>query len=284
MDWVSYAIIAAVTVGISAALFKMPTFKGYSSLHSTFWVNVFSLCVVLVVFFLLEKDKTFTVISWYGLLWGVLFAFTTAQQTILLGKIETNILLPVTSSLSNIFTVAAGVFLFSEKLSNLEYLATFIILSSVFLYSRKKGGLVLDAHALLFGVGIIISSTLSKIVQKSGVIHESILQFAVYQYIGATVCAFLLVYIFERSSIRQLYKIRETWKISFISGFFMAIAGYALLLGLASGPLAGVYSIASGYTFVAALLGVWLYNEKLTLYKLGLIMLTFIGIVLMKVG
>lgn len=284
MDWVFYSIIAAVTVGISVALFKMPTFKGYSSLHSTFWVNIFSLTVALIVFFAFTDEIPLTTISWYGLLWGVLFAFTTAQQKILLGRMETNILLPVTSSLSNVLTVFAGIFIFSEQLSGLQYVATLIILLCTFLYSRKKGGLILNRYAVLFGLGIIISSTLGKVVQKTGAVHESIIHFAVYQYIGATICAFLLVYLFEPFSLKRLHKIEDTWKISLVAGLFMAIAGYAFLLALASGPLAGVYLIAGAYTFVAALFGVWLYKEKLTRYKLFLMALACIGIILMKLG
>lgn len=284
MDWVFYSIIAAVTVGISVALFKMPTFKGYSSLHSTFWVNIFSLIVALIVFFVFTDEIPLTTISWYGLLWGVLFAFTTAQQKILLGRMETNILLPVTSSLSNVLTVFAGIFIFSEQLSGLQYVATLIILLCTFLYSRKKGGLILNTYAVLFGLGIIISSTLGKVVQKTGAVHESIIHFAVYQYVGATICALLLVYLFEPSSLKRLHKIGDTWKISLVAGLFMAIAGYAFLLALASGPLAGVYLIAGVYTFITALFGVWLYKEKLTSYKLFLMTLACIGVVLMKLG
>lgn len=284
MDWVFYSIIAAVTVGISVALFKMPTFKGYSSLHSTFWVNIFSLIVALIVFFVFTDEIPLTTISWYGLLWGVLFAFTTAQQKILLGRMETNILLPVTSSLSNVLTVFAGIFIFSEQLSGLQYVATLIILLCTFLYSRKKGGLILNTYAVLFGLGIIISSTLGKVVQKTGAVHESIMHFAVYQYVGATICALLLVYLFEPSSLKRLHKIGDTWKISLVAGLFMAIAGYAFLLALASGPLAGVYLIAGVYTFITALFGVWLYKEKLTRYKLFLMTLACIGVVLMKLG
>jgi drug/metabolite transporter (DMT)-like permease len=284
MDWVLYATVAAIAVGISTALFRMPTFKGYSSLHSTFWINAFCLVLSLVIFLLFMGEKSLTIISWYGLLWGVLFAFTTAQQKILLGRMETNTLLPVTSSLSNVLTVAAGIFLFSEQLSSIQYVAVLIILFSVFLYSRKKGGLILDAHAISFGLGIIASSTLGKIVQKTGAVYDSILHFAVYQYIGATVCAFILVCVFESASLRRLPAIGSTWKISFTAAVFMTVAGYAFLNALATGPLAGVYPIAAGYTFIVALLGVWLYKEKLTSYKVWLMLLTFIGIVLMKLG
>ena len=50
----------------------------------------------------------------------------------------------------------------------------------------------------------------------------------------------------------------------------MTIAGFAFLKALSTGPLSGVYPIAAGYTFVTALLVVWLYKEKLTMYKLFL--------------
>lgn len=284
MDWIVYSLIAMVALGVSMSLYKMPSFKGYSSFHSTFWTNIFTLLTVVVVYFFFLSWTTMRVISWYGLLWGVLFALTMAQQKILLKRMETNTLLPVTSSLGNVITVAIGIMFFSETLSPLRWLAAAFILSSVFLYSRKKGGLILDSNSILLGLGIITVSTLSKVVQKVGAVHDTILHFSLYQYIGASASAVVLIYFFERSTFPQLFSIRRTWKISFINGAFMAITGFAFLKALAIGPLSGVYPIAAGYIFVTAILGAWLYKEKLTRYKIGLLALTFIGIVLMKLG
>jgi drug/metabolite transporter (DMT)-like permease len=284
MDWITYAVLGALAVGASTSLFRMPAFKGYSSLHSTFWVNVFSLLLSLIVFAVYGNSQNLFSISWLGILWGVLFALVTAQQKLLLHRMETNTLLPVTSSLSNILTVAIGVFFFVEVISLLQYTAIAIILLSVFMYSQKRGGLILDKNSITFGLGIIIASTLAKAVQKIAATHESIVHFAVYQFVGAIFCAFILIYLFERRTIPDLFKIGHTWKITSVTAFFMTLGGYAFLLALAIGPLAGVYPVAASYVIVTATLGVWLYKEKLTAYKFGLMMLTFVGIVLMKLG
>ncbi len=262
----------------------MPSFKGYSSLHSTLWANVFTLITVSVIYLFFVEWKSAIVISWYGLVWGILFALTMVQQKILLKRMETSTLLPVTSSLGNIFTVAIGVLFFSEALSALQWLAVMCILVAVFFYSRKKGGLILDAQSITLGLGIITVSTLSKVVQKAGAVHDTILHFSLYQYIGASLSALVLIFIFERNTFPQLFAIRQTWKISLINGVFMALAGFALLKALSIGPLAGVYPVAAGYIFVTAFIGAWLYKEKLTKYKVSLLILTFIGIVLMKLG
>jgi drug/metabolite transporter (DMT)-like permease len=284
MDWILYAIAGAVLLGVSMSLYKMPTFKGYSSLHSTFWANIFSLVFCVVAFMVFPPTEPLTTVSVYGLLWGVLFALTMAPQKILLKRMETNTLLPVTSSLGNVFTVAIGIFFFSEHLSSLQLLAAAIILVSVFLFSRKKGGLVLDANSISLGIAIIVASTLSKVVQKIGAVGESIVHFAVYQYIGASLFAFLMVTIFERETIKELTAIKHTWKLSLLCGFFMAASGFAILKALSLGPLSGVYPVLAVYLFVTALISVWLYKESLTRYKLSLLLLTFVGIVLMKLG
>lgn len=266
------------------ALYKMPSFQGYSSLHSTFWTNLFTFIIALVAFFIFTNGISLFVISWYGLLWGIFFALTMAQQKILLKRIETNTLLPITSSVGNIFTISLGVILFSEKISTLQFLAISLIILSVFLYSRKKGGLILDYNSISLGVGIIIASTITKVIQKFGATHESIFHFSVYQYIGAIACALLLIYLFERKTFSSLFSIEKTWKMSILIAIFSAIGGYALLKALSTGPLSGVYAIQPSYIIVTAFLGVVLYKEALTRYKILLMLTIICGVVLLKLG
>lgn len=284
MDWIFFSLIAAVSLGVSMALYKMPSFQGYSSLHSTFWTNIFMGTIAVVVFFIFSHGDTLRVISWYGLLWGVFFALTMAQQKTLLKRMETNTLLPVTSSLGNILTISFGVLLFSEHISPLQLVAITLILLSVFLYGKKKGGLVLDLNSISLGVGIIIASTTTKVIQKFGATHDSIFHYSVYQYIGAIICALVLIFVFERKSFSTLFAIHKTWKISFLIAIFSAIGGYSLLKALSTGPLSLVYAVASSYTVVTAVLGVILYKESLTRYKISLMVITITGVILLKVG
>lgn len=284
MDWISFTLIAVVSLGVSMALYKMPAFKGYSSFHSTFWTNIFAFCFSIPVFFLFSGEEKLLSISWLGLLWGVFFALTMVQQKMLLKRMETSTLLPVTSSLGNVATVVLGVLLFSEHVSLYQSLAIAIIFISVFLYSRKKGGLILDTNSISLGLGIIVASTLTKVIQKYGATHETVVHFSVYQAVGAVLCALTLIYLFERNTFPQLLKIKSTWKMFFLTAIFSSIGGYALLFALQSGPLSGVYAIHPSYIVVTALLGVILYKEKLTPYKIGLMALTIFGIILIKLG
>lgn len=284
MDWVLFSFIAVVSLGVSMSLYKMPSFQGYSSLHSTFWTNFFTSIISVIIFFVFANSNDLFSVSWYGLLWGIFFALTMCQQKILLKRIETNTLLPVTSSLGNILTIGLGVILFSEKISLLQYFAISLILFSVFLYGRKKGGMILDLSSITLGIGIIITSTTTKVIQKVGATHDSIFHFSVYQYFGAIICAFLLIYIFERKTVRTIFSIKKTWKMSLLIAFFSAIGGYSLLMALSTGPLSGVYAVQQSYIIVTALLGVFLYNESLTRYKIVLIGSILVGVILLKLG
>jgi drug/metabolite transporter (DMT)-like permease len=273
-----------ISVGVSMALYKMPSFKGYSSFHSAFWTNLFTLLFALIVFVAFSPSDDLFVISFYGLLWGSLFVLTMVQQKILLKRIETNTLLPVTASLSNVLTVGFGIFLFSDAISLLQWVAVILILSSVFFYSKKEGGLILDTNSVALGLGIVLTSTISKVVQKFSATHDTIFHFAIYQYLGAALFALILIYIFERKTFPKLFHIRNTWKFSLINAFFMSIAGFSFLKALSTGPISGVFSIAAGYTFVTAIVGVLLYKEILTSYKILLMCVTLLGIILMKLG
>jgi multidrug transporter EmrE-like cation transporter len=169
MDWFFYSVIALIALGTSMSLYKMPTFKGYSSFHSTFWTNVFSLGITSIVLVIFSSSLlSIATISWYGLLWGVFFATTMVQQKILLKRMETNTLLPVTSALGSVCTVLTGLILLSESISLLQTFGILFVLVSVFLFTRKTGSYPIDINSVTLSTGIILSSTISKYLQKLG--------------------------------------------------------------------------------------------------------------------
>lgn len=64
---------------------------------------------------------------------------------------------------------------------------------------------------------------------------------------------------------------------------FSTVAGYSLLKALSSGPLSGIYAVNSSYLIITAIMGVVLYKEKLTKYKVCLILVTILGVILIKI-
>ena len=283
-SWLTYSTAAVLLLGVSMALYKMPSFKGYSSFHSTLWVNIFYFLIALAVLVLFGVPSSLFTISWYGLLWGVFFAVTMLQQKLLLKRAETNTLLPVTSSLGGILTIGVGVLLFSETISLTQMMGILVIFTSVFLFSRKKGEFPLDINSITLSLGIITASTITKYIQKIGATHDAIFHFALYQSFGAMLFSLILIYIFEKHTIPKIFEIKHTWKTSLVIAVFSTTAGYALLKALSIGPLSGVYAIQPSYIFVTAIIGVILYKEVLTVRKIALMVLSIIGIIFIKIG
>ena len=268
------------------SLYKMPSYKGYSSYFSTFWSNVFSaLFVVLIVTVLRTADISgLTQISWYAIVWGIFFAITMVLQKILLKKVESNTVYPVTSSLGSVATILLGVTLLSEGITPLQGLGTAIILLSVFLFTRKGGPFHLDKTTALLALGIITASTISKFVQKFGAVHDTVTHFMLWQYIGAALFALIIAYFFEKKTFQNIVHLRQYWKGSLLIGFFGALGGYLIFMALATGPISGVYAIHPGYTMIAGIFGYLIFGENLTMKKILLAFLSVLGIILIKIG
>ena len=286
MNWLPYSIAATILLGISMSLYKMPSFRGYSSYLSTFWTNTFSalFVVIALVFFNQNQLQGFSNISWYAIIWGGFFAINMVLQKILLHNIETNSLYPVTSSIGSIVTILIGLTVLSEHISLIQGLGIIIILLSVFLFTRKSGSFPLDQKTVLLSFGIIASSTASKYVQKLGAVNDSLSHFMIWQYIGAALFGLLIAYIFENGKFKEVTHLGKYWKGSILIGLFSVLGGWMILKALSLGPLSGVYAIHPAYTFIAGIFGYLFFKEKLTKKKIILALLSVIGIILLKIG
>lgn len=286
MDWLWYSLAATTSLGVSLSLYKLPSYKGYSTFFSTFWTNVFSWGFVLLALLTIPsaRQPDLGSVSWYAMLWGALFAMTMVLQKIMLQRVETNAAYPVTSSLGSMLTVAIGIIVLSERITLIQTVGIVVILLSVFLFTQKKGSFPLDRRTLFLSLGIIASSTASKYVQKMAATHEFIGRFMVWQYFGAAIFALLIAGVFEKKKFPEIFRLRRYWKGSMLIGFFSVLGGYTIFRALSLGPLSGVYAIHPGYTIVAAILGAIFFGEHLTKKKLAYAALSVVGVILLKIG
>lgn len=286
MHWLTYSLAATLLLGIAASFYKLPSFKGYSSFVSTVWTNGLSVLLVIValVFFSDSYRADLSTVSWYAIGWGMCFAITMLLQKILLKHVETNSSYPVTSSIGSIVTVLIGITLLSEHVSLLQALGIAIMLTSVFLYTAKGGSFPLTRKTVFLALGAIASSTAGKYIQKLGADHDTVSHFMMWQFIGATLFAFCVAYLFEKGSAREMLRVKKYFGGSFIIAFFSVVGGYAILKALSIGPLSGVYAVHPAYTLIAGIFGLLFFKEKLTLRKILLALLAAVGIVLLRIG
>lgn len=286
MTWLPYSIAATVFLGISMAFWKMPSFKNYSSFFSTFWTNIFSVILVLILLTFRNPSSlnNLYTVSWYALAWGACFAVNMVLMKILLQNKEAGAVFPVTSSLGSLTTIFIGIIFLSEHVSIIQTIGILAIILSVYLFSRKGGSFPLDLKTIVLSIGIIASSTISKYFQKLGAVHDTVEHFMVWQYVGAALFAILIATWFERKNFKEIFRIEIYWKGAFLISIFSIAGGWAIFQALKTGPLSGVYAIHPAYTFISAIFAYFFFKEKLTLHKIALILLTIMGVILIKIG
>ncbi len=284
--WIFYSIIATVALGISMALYKTPSLKGYSSLVSTFWTNLFSFLIVVFCLFFIGNINIFQVkISWFGIFWGILFGINMILTKNILKKGDVGSILPVTSSLSNVLVILIGLIILSEKLTIIQALGTFLILVSVFFFTKKDMNFPkINLSVIFLILGILTTSVISKYIQKLGVVYDPVVSFMIFQYLGASIIALFFYLFLEKNNFKEIKSFGTYWKNTLLIAIFSVLGGWAILKALSIGPLSGVYAIHPGYTFISAFIGYLFFKEKMTRNKLLLILITILGVILIKIG
>lgn len=284
MNWLIYSILSTLFLGISMVFYKLPSHKSYSSFISTILTNAISAIIVFFVLYTTGNLVSVHTISWYGLAWGATFSISMVLYKKLLSGRETGVIFPIVSSVGNSVTVLVGIFVLSESVSLVQTLGILTILLSVYFFQRKEGKLIFNREALWIAFGIIVFSTIQKFIQKLGATHDTVQEFMVYQYLGAAVFACILTLIFQRKDLTEFRALKKYLKGALLISVFSVLGGYTILKALSLAPLSNVYAIHPMYTFVTASLGIWLFKESFTSRKVVLILLSIVGVILLRIG
>jgi drug/metabolite transporter (DMT)-like permease len=284
MYWLTYSILATIFLGFSMVFYKLPSYKNYSSFISTIATNALSTIFVVIILWISTGSVDIHTISWYGLAWGATFCVSMVLYKKLLNGRDTGIIFPAVSSVGNAVTVLVGIIVLSERISLIQTLGILTIFLSIYFFQKKDGKLTFNKEALILALGIIIFSTTQKFIQKLGAEHETVQHFMTYQYLGATLFALFLTSIFERGKLKELFALRKYLKGAILISLFSVLGGYMIFKALSLAPLSQVYAIHPMYTLVSAMLGVWLFKEKVTSRKVLLIFLSIAGVILLRIG
>lgn len=284
MSWLTYSALATIFLGFSMVFYKLPSYKNYSSFVSTIITNGLSTIIVIAVLCVTGKSSTVHHISWYGLAWGATFSVSMVLFKKLLNGRDAGVIFPTVSAVGNAVTIVVGLIFLSETVSLIQTLGILIILLSIYFFQKKEGKITFNTEALWFSLGIIVFSTTQKFIQKLGAAHGSVEQFMAYQYLGAALFGFILTLLFDRKNLPELLSPKKYLKGAILISVFSVAAGYVILKALTLAPLSKVYAVQPIYTLVTAMLGVWLFKEKVTVRKIILVLVSILGVVLLRIG
>ena len=136
LSWFPFSILATICFGVAMAFYKLPSAKNQSRYAVSFWQLFFNLALSLVFFYkFIPLTNMSTVL--YGSAWGLSFLLLSLLQMKALKDIDTNMLFPITTSLSLVVTVLFGVFFFKDYISLIQIIGMILVVIAVSLFSYK---------------------------------------------------------------------------------------------------------------------------------------------------
>ncbi len=281
-SWFFFSVAATILFGISSAFFKLPSIKNQDRLATVLWILITQTALALLFFLRPATHFTLETVS-TGALWGVTFSILTILQMYALTLAETNIVFPVTTTGSLIITIIAGILLFHESPSIVQWLGIFLAIATIFFFLTKGKRLQYSKHALFIGCAIMAVSAFNKLVQKFATNHFDIGAYQIAQYATGIIFITALYLITHRKNWRIHLSV-DALKIGSLIGALSFLGGYSILTALTKGPFSLITAIHSTYTFITALVAAFIFKEKLTAKKIGLICLAILAVIIIRLG
>lgn len=284
MDWFVFSIIATILFGLQSFLYKSVTEKRADKFLVTL-VFMITVEILALIFFIFDgiAFSNFVITLILGFLFALFFYLKTIWQFKALEHLPTNKVFPITSS-SVILTVFYALIFFNETLGLFQILGIFLILIAINLihnYSKKASNYSVKKIGFLFAFLAILPGAAMTITNKYAAINTDLSFFILITYFFSILISFSS-HKFVNKKNEKKYDKKASIKIGILIGIVNFIAYLSLLTAMKTGPLSLIAAIHSAFIVVTVLLAKKFHKEELNLKQFGLVLLTVVGIVLLK--
>ena len=282
LTWFPFSVAATLLFGIAMAFYKLPSTKNQSRYAISFWQLLTAFILSLITFYsFIPLANTATII--YGSVWGLAFLCLSLLQMKALHDIDTNMLYPITTSISLVASVTFGVLFFKDQISWLQFLGMILVILVVYLFSYKVRRLQYSKEILIIGMGIIFLSAFGKIIQKFAADSVDIHVLQIFQYLSAAFFSLILYSFVHRKEFKK-HLFSSSIKSGLMIGLPSFLGGYMWLIAISRGPFSLITAIHSLYIIITAIVAYFIFKETLTWKKIFLISLAVVAIILIKIG
>jgi drug/metabolite transporter (DMT)-like permease len=280
-DWFIYAVASLVQVSLLMALYKVPAAKQISKYTLSVWSYFFASVLGGILLYASISFDLKTI--FLAFLWGTGYAILTLTQMHVLHKQDTSSVFPFTSLLSNILVIIGGVLFLNEIITFVQWIAiSLAVVLFVAQYWKSKMHFVLEILPSFMFISLL--STFNKFVQKAGADHVNVYDFIFWQLAFALIASLIILfYKREHISLNELTH-GSMLKWSFVIGALQMGTVYTTIKALSFGPISLVFVIMGLYTFFTSLIAALLFKEKITARSLIFILLSFLIVLLIKLG
>jgi drug/metabolite transporter (DMT)-like permease len=285
--WFWAAVIAAVLAGVSNFFFKIAAKKGYSSELFMLFSGLFSILYVSTALVLFpEQLLTNKLLALFVFGFGFLAAIAGVMKIYALRYIDSTIYFPLFKLLAPAIAIAAGVTLFGEEFSTIEWVGMLIgLLVPLMLITKSENG---RQNNLLLGLlFVLITGVLSAVVAimnnyavDSGMPIFVTLLFTVL----GIFCGSLSLFCYKQGITGITQTVAEHFNytlllITALRSLLIAISvGLSFYAYTVGGTLAVVQTIHSMYILIPIVLAIIFYNEHWNWQKALAIMLSVVSL------
>lgn len=281
--WFLAALGGSLFAGLSNFYFKFAAMRGYSAELFSLYAGMTSTCLIFSAYILLSN--TLTGYGWYILI-AFLSGFGAAMHSIFkvyaLKFIDATIYFPLFKLLSPMLAIIAGIIIFGESFTSLEWIGMSMgLLVPLLLITKSEKG---RQNNLLLGLGLVvvtgiisaIISVLNKIVVDEAMPIAIIMLYAAFGVLAGT---FMLMV--KKNGVSNVVKHVQTdttlplvfaafCRALLINASF-GLTLYAYSLG---GTLAVVQSVHSMYILIPVVLSIYFYKEHWNTQKVVAVVLS----------
>ena len=281
IDWFLLAIVSNILFGVQSFLYKYGMNNEHDKFELTFSFTFTASLLSLILFLFSSHIISYELVLILGGLYGLFYFLKTIGQMKALKKVPSNVVFPITSS-SVALVVILAVFVLNESLTLVQSVGIALAISVIIAFyartdnneegikGKYKAGVIIAILAMIFSASASFTNKIAAML-----VNKGFFIFAAY-----SVTALLSFFLFK-SHGKHFNK--ETLKLGSLIGSINFVGYYSLLTALSAGPLSIISPIV-GLSFLSTIiLGYFIYKERITAYRVLLIVLSIIAAVLLRI-
>ena len=201
----------------------------------------------------------------------------------MLYKRDTSGVFPFTSLASNILVVIGGIIIFHDHITVLQEFAVLLAVVFFIIYNYSdKLHFTRDIVPSLILIALL--STFNKFVQKIAASQVEPYNFIFWEMFFMFVTSFFIWLYNRREKMSLSLPSMELTLWAAIMGLVSFGSTYFIVKALTTGPISLVYMILGSYTFLTSIFAAVLFKEKITKKSLVAVLVSFVIVLLIKLG
>ncbi len=288
MSWFLLAVVSTVMFGIQTFLYKSSAERQCNKFVVALAFLTTQAAAALVIFLVsgagaVNVPFTFILAGFLGLIYFVkVISDLKAMECM-----PANRLVPIVSS-NIIVVIAYGLVLFNETLSWLQIAGTIIVIASVILINIQPSKLLnknILKIGLLFAVVSLLGGAGTRIINKYAAVGTSPEFFNLIAQLFMVFASLATFAVISRKNDEQTTQkcFKESIKLGILTGIVGSAAYITYLYALKTGPLSIVSTVQTLSTIVTITLAWLIYKEEMTRKHFFLIMMSVIGVILLRI-